>query len=506
MQRASAELRRPSAEFPFHTEPFAHQRAAFDKSANFRYAAYFMEQGTGKTKLAIDRSVYLYRKGVIDAVIVICPKSLIETWEEEIETHCPQVASAKIAAWDPRLRKKDIERMNPVLYATPEHLPFFIINIEALRTQKGSKVAHWFARHKRLHAIMDESSKIKTPSAKQTNAAINFARNCVAKTIMTGTPVSNSPADYYSQLEFLMPAPLGFNNYYSFRARYCILKQERIKVRKPYKGKDGKFRTHRTITAIKGSKNADELKKKLLPFSIFVKKAECLDLPEKIYHKRFCDLSTQGKRLYKDVKTQIVTEIREQEFITVEIQLAKLVRLQQIVGGFLPSDDDPDAKAIPGINPKIELLLETLEQFPGPTIIWARYKAEHKAIRRALETLVKPEQIGEITGQIDKDIREQNRRAFQSGSQTYLICTASCAGYGYTLTAAENEIYYSNTFSLEHRQQSEDRAHRIGQTKNVNYIDLITTATIDNKIVKALKSKQDMADLFTDISDLEEWL
>ena len=496
----------PSADFQFKTVPFAHQRTAFDKSANFKYAAYFMEQGTGKTKLVIDRSVYLYLNKKIDAVLIICPKSLTETWEEELATHCslPITTSAEIAVWNPSLTKKVIKEMEKVLYASAEILPFLIMNIEAVRTPKGEKLAHWFARHKRVHVVMDESSKIKTPSAKQTTAAISLAHACACRSIMTGTPVSNSPADYYSQINFLMPNPLGFGNFYSFRARYCVLENKTITFRKPQRTKGGKFKKTRTIVEIKGPKNAEELKRKLLPFSVFVKKKDCLDLPDKIYHKRHCQLTPDGKRLYSSVKQQILTEIEDGRELTVDIQLTKLLRLQQITGGFLPSDDDIKAKAIPGRNPKLELLLELFEQFPGPTIIWARFKAEHVAIRRLLESITTPDKIGEIVGQVKKDIREQNRRAFQSGAQHYLICTQACAGYGYTLTAAENEIYYSNTFSLEHREQSEDRAHRIGQDKHINIVDMLMPDTVDVKVHKALISKRNVADLLTDVSGLEE--
>jgi len=155
---------------------------------------------------------------------------------------------------------------------------------------------------------------------------------------------------------------------------------------------------------------------------------------------------------------------------------------------------------------KINLLAETIEQFPGATIIWARFRAEHKAIRRVLEAIVPSTEIGEITGEIKKDVREANRKAFQRNDIKYLICTQSCAGYGYTLTAAENEIYFSNTFSLEHRQQSEDRAHRIGQTKHVNIIDLLCPVAakinVDVKVYDALIKKQDMAMELTDVKDL----
>jgi SNF2 family DNA or RNA helicase len=496
------------------TDPYIQQDDAFNFTANLAYCALFMQQGTGKTKVAIDRSVYNFERQKIQGVLVICPKSLMETWVEEIATHCPERVKPIVAVWNPRLQKRVIRELEAVIYNDDAtRMPILIMNIEGIRTPKAMKLAMYWARHKSLHIICDESSKIKTPSAKQTLAAAKLAHACVARTILTGTPVSNSAADYYSQLAFLTPAPLGFSNYYSFRARYCVLENKTVRATKPYRKKDGTWAKTRKIIQITGPQNAEELKKRLLAFCYFVKKDECLDLPPKIYHKRYCDLTKEGIRLYKDVAKRILIDIEQTRELTIEYTLARLLRLQQVAGGFLPDDEADEATPIPGSNPKIDLLLETLEQFPGPTIIWARFKPEHDAIRRMLRAIVPDDQIGEITGRIKKDDREIARRAFQSGNIKYLVCTQSCAGYGYTLTAAESEIYFSNSFSLEHREQSEDRAHRIGLTHTVNYIDLLmrpppgfNAPGVDDKTYTALMSKRDLAAYMTDVDDLRGML
>jgi len=435
------------------TKPYSQQREALDKTANFIYAAYFMEQGTGKTKVVIDRSALLWEAGKIDAHLTLCPNALTDTWIEEIEIHCPERVKPIVAIWDSSLTKKIKAELESVLYAdTKVHLPFLIMNIEAIRTPKGRKIAHWWLKRKRIHLACDESQIIATPSASQTVCAINLARVAKARSIMTGTPTDGIAADYFSQLNFLMVAPLGFSNYYSFRAWCCTLENKKVPIRKPYfDKKKGEWVKRRTIVQITGPKNVTELKKKLLPFSYFCKKADCMDLPNKIPHKRIASLSKEGLRIYKEVLTQIVTEIEEDRFITVEIALAKLIRLQQITGGFLPSDDDPDALPIPGINPKIDLLIETIPQFPGPTLIWSRFKAEHKAIIKAVKTLTAADNIGEITGRVKKPDREDYRRAFQKHEIEYLVMSQSCGGAGYTLTAAENEMFYSNLFS--HRKR-----------------------------------------------------
>ncbi len=495
------------------TEPYSQQREAFDKTKDFKYAAYFMEQGTGKTKVAIDRSVYLWEAGKIDAVLVLCPNSLTDTWTEEIETHCPDRANPVVAVWDSSLTKKVTKLLEAVLYSDcKDELPFLIMNIEAVRTPKGKKLTHWWARHRRIHVICDESQIIATPSASQSVAAINLARQATARSIMTGTPTDGKASDYYSQIDFLTPRPLGFSNFYSFRARYCELEQKQIPlpggrwVADPKTGEKEYTKT-RKIISIVGNQRADELKKKLLEFSYFCKKADCMDLPPKIPHRRTGQLTKDGLRIYKSVATQIITEIEEDRHITAEIALSKLIRLQQITGGFLPSDDDPEAEPIPGGNPKIELLVETTLQFPGPTLFWARFKAEHKAIIEALRTITKPKFIGEITGRVDKADREDNRRAFQKGKLEYLVMSQSCGGAGYTLTKAENEQFYSNTFSHRIRVQAEDRAHRIGLEHPVNLIDLLIPVPqakidVDMKVYDALVKKGINATMLTDVRSL----
>ena len=490
------------------TKPYSQQSAAFNKTKLMAYAAYFMEQGTGKTKVVIDRSVYLWEAGKIDAVLVLCPNSLTDTWTEEIETHCPDRANPVVAVWDSSLTKKVTKLLEAVIYSDcKEELPFLIMNIEASRTQKGAKLAQWWARHKELHIVCDESQIIATPKASQTVAAINLARQCKARSIMTGTPTDGKASDYFSQINFLMPNPLGFSNYYSFRARYCTLETKRVYCKPYFDKKQKKFIKTRKIVEIVGPQNATELKKKLLEFSYFCKKADCMDLPPKIPHKRIGTLTPQGTRIYKSVCTQIITEIEADRFITAEIALSKLIRLQQITGGFLPSDDDENAEPIPGNNPKIDLLVETTLQFPGPTLFWARFKAEHVAIIKALGAIVNPKFIGEITGRVDKKDREDNRRAFQKGKLEYLVMSQSCGGAGYTLTKAENEQFYSNTFSHRIRVQAEDRAHRIGLEHPVNLIDLLipvpsTKIDVDTKVYEALVKKGINADMLTDVSGL----
>ncbi len=493
------------------TKPYAHQSQAFDHTAKLAYAALFMEQGTGKTKVAIDRTVYNFERGKIQCGFIICPKSLIDTWIEEIATHCPDRVNSIIAVWDASLNKATVKQLETVLYNKDDsRLTWLIMNIEGIRTPKANKLAHWFIRRFKVHAICDESSRIKTVSAKQSIAAHGIADHSTAKTILTGTPAVTA-ADYYSQLRFLMRSPLGFTNYYSFRARYCVLEHKMIPLPGGYWqiNEDGQreWSKHRKIISITDAQNVDELKKKLIPFAFFVKKDECLDLPPKIYHQRTTSLTPEGLRLYKDIAKKIVTEIEDDRYITVEIAITKLLRLQQVVGGFLPSDDDEHAIAIPGSNPKIDLLVETIEQFPGPTIIWARFKAEHLAIIRVLKAMTTADKIGEITGRVKPNERENYRRGFQRGTREYLVCTQSCAGYGYTLTAAKNEIYYSNTFSHEHRVQSEDRAHRITLTHEVNIIDMwcpVPSAKIDvdMKLKASLIAKKDMAAMLTDVRSL----
>jgi SNF2 family DNA or RNA helicase len=217
--------------YKFKTKPYKHQLTALEKSWNKETFAYFMEMGTGKTKVLIDNMSMLYDKGKIDGALIVAPKGVVKTWhEQEIPTHLPGHIQSVTVLWQSNINKAQETKLNNLFdLGTDFHI--FIMNVEALSTDKGVKFAEKFLRsHKALMAI-DESTTIKTPTAKRTKNIISLGKAAKYKRIMTGSPVTKNPLDLYTQCEFLDPYLLDFASYYAFRNRYAEMTTMNVRGR-----------------------------------------------------------------------------------------------------------------------------------------------------------------------------------------------------------------------------------------------------------------------------------
>jgi SNF2 family DNA or RNA helicase len=462
--------------YKFKTKPYAHQMTALKKSWNKENFAYFMEMGTGKTKVLIDNLAMLYDKGKVDGALIIAPKGVINTWyEQELPTHLPQHIENVTVLWQPNINKKYEEKLKTI-FEIETALHILIMNVEALSTDKGVKYASKFLNsHKTLMAV-DESTTIKNPSAKRTKNIIGLGKIAKYKRIMTGSPITKNPLDLYSQCEFLDPWLLDFTSYYAFRNRYAEMKT---------------MHAHgRSIQIVDKFKNLSELSETVKTFSDRVLKEDCLDLPDKIYMKRNIKLSPDQFKLYKQMKDQAIAMLNGKVTSTMTV-LTQLMRLHQITCGHFTADDG-STQAI--ANNRIGELMDVLEEIEGKAIIWAHYQYD---IVNIIKNVVKKYGEGSIVdyyGLTPQEDRQPNIKKFQSDPRCrFMVGTPSTGGYGITLTAANTVIYYSNGYDLEKRLQSEDRAHRIGQRKPVTYVDLICDDTVDEKIVKALRKKINIA-------------
>ena len=463
-------------DYKFKMKPYAHQMTALEKSWNRETFAYFMEMGTGKTKVLIDNLAMLYDKGKVNAALIVAPKGVIGTWyNNEIPAHLPNHVEKKVVLWQAFITKKQKEELDE-LFKAGEDLRILIMNVEALSTEKGYHYAFKFLNaHKPLMAI-DESTTIKNPNAKRTKNIIKLSNVAKYKRIMTGSPVTKNPLDLYSQCEFLDPWLLDFTSYYAFRNRYAEMKT---------------MHAHgRSIQVVDKFKNLGELSDTLKNFSYRVLKEDCLDLPDKIYMKRNIKLTPDQFKIYKQMKDQAIATLNGKVTSTVTV-LTQLMRLHQITCGHFTADDG-STHAIS--NNRLEELMNVLEETEGKAIIWAHYQYD---ITNIIKNVVKKYGEGSIVdyyGLTPQEERQPNIKKFQDDPRCrFMVGTPSTGGYGITLTAANTVIYYSNGYDLEKRLQSEDRAHRIGQQKSVTYVDLICDDTVDEKIVKALRKKINIA-------------
>ena len=474
--------------YKFKTKPYAHQLTALEKSWNKENFAYFMEMGTGKTKVLIDNLAMLYDKGKVDGALIIAPKGVVKTWyEQELPTHLPNHIENVTVLWQSNITKAQQEKLE-TLFEIETAFHVLIMNVEALSTDKGVKFATKFLNSHKVMMAIDESTTIKTPTAQRTKNIIRLGDLAKYKRIMTGSPITKNPLDLYTQCYFLDPYLLDHASYYSFRNRYAIMKTMHVRGR--------------SIQVVHKFQNLSELSDKVKDFSYRVLKEDCLDLPPKNFIKRHIQLTPAQKKVYEQMKKAAMAVLNGKVSTTMTV-LTQLMRLHQITCGHFTADDGSEQKVESNRMPE---LMSILEDMDGKAIIWANYQKDIKGIIEEITKKYGPRSVVDYYGLTAQEDRQDNIRKFQNNPECrFLVGTPQTGGYGITLTQANTVIYYSNGYDLEKRLQSEDRAHRIGQKKTVTYIDLICEDTVDEKIVKALRDKINIASEVMG-EELKDWI
>ena len=475
--------------YPFKNKPYTHQAAYLERFWDERVAALFAEMGTGKSYMLINNIAMLYDKGKINAALIVAPKGVYRNWVNiELPKHMPDHVEHRVALWAASPRKAEQQALDR-LFEVSEDLKVLVMNIEAFSTQKGTSFATRFLlSHDTLMAI-DESTTIKSHTSARSKNTEKVGIGARYRRIMTGSPVTKSPMDLYQQCAFLSDDCLETHSFYAFQARYAVVIERQL--------------ASHSFKQVVGYRHLDELKGKLDKFAFRVKKEECLDLPDKVYLRREVELTDEQVKAYNQMKALALANIDGGLVSTVNA-LTQLMRLHQITCGHVKLDDGTVVN-LP--NKRIDELLAALEETDGKVIIWATYRHDIEDIKFHLQTAYGMSSVAAYYGETSSDERERIVNDFQDPNSElrFFVGNPSTGGYGLTLTAANTVIYYSNSFDLEKRLQSEDRAHRIGQTKNVTYVDLIAPNTVDEKIVKALRDKIDIATQVLG-EDLKEWL
>jgi len=475
--------------YKFKTKPYEHQLKALEMSWNKEVFAYFMEMGTGKSKVLLDNIAMLYDKGKIDSVLIVAPKGVYKNWyDSEIPTHLVDHIEKNVVLWKSLITKEQKLKYDSLFKPDFGILNIFIMNVEALSTKKGFEAARQFLNVKRTLFAVDESTTIKNPQAKRTKNILHLSKMSKYRRILTGSPVTKSPLDLYTQCFFLDSYLLDHASYYSFRTRYAVMRTANF--------------NGRSVNIVVGYHNLEELAEKLKPFSYRVLKDECLDLPPKTYMKRIIQLTPEQKRVYGQMKSMALAELKGKMITTVNV-ITQLMRLQQITCGHFKADDGSTQEIK---NNRITELMDLLEEVEGKAIIWAHWRHDIATIVREIEKEY-PGSVMTYYGDTTTDDRQKAIKEIQNPESKvrFLVGTPQTAGYGITLTGASTMIYYSNGYDLEKRQQSEARIDRIGQEKPMTYIDILAEDTIDEKIVKSLREKVNIA---TEImgEELKAWI
>ena len=406
--------------------------------------------------------------------LILCPLIVVNNWAEEFEMHstCGDKVQCLTGSATNRIKQLCLPDKN-----------IFITNYEAANMRVlWSKInnMHFEA------IVLDESHRVKNPLAKRTKKILEFAASQVClqyRYILSGTPVLNSALDLWSQYNVLDPDILG-ENYYAFRARYF----RDVNAAMPKKVYFPNWKP------ISGSEKA--LNEKLYSCATRVRKKDVLDLPPITYQKINVIMGAEQTKIYNSLRDDLIAFLKDKT-CAVDLAITKVLRLQQLVSGIF-TDDKKQVTNIEHTRNKV--LLEVLDDIPSDAqkIIWAVFTPSYTQIKEVCEKLSLPYVY--LTGKQTYQSKINNVKSFNEGKTNSIIANPAAGGLGINLIGAPSEhpiymIYYSRTFSLEQDLQSESRAHRGGQEKNVTRIDLVTRDTVDEQILQALKNKWNTAEL-----------
>lgn len=489
--------------YPYKFAPFNHQKTALLRGCGKRWFGYLMEMGTGKTKVTIDETCIQFDHGHVTGLLVCAPKGVYRNWLKELKDHKPYHIKLVIGLWKGRLGANDSRFFAALNTPEPGVLKVLLINVEAfqLRKAQGVRVAEEFLRGhgKKSKMVVDESTTIASTRSTRTKIVTKLGGLATFRRILTGSP-GDDPRKIFPQAQFLQDRSLGFSSPIAFRNRYCLMKETPLRP-----GPNGEARSFQLLL---GFRRLDELQENLKTFTYRVTKRECLDLPEKIYAlPREVPLTEEQDRLYREMRDKAVAYLDEHKktegYVSAPIALTQALRLHQIVCGMLKTDDGVEHD-VP--NNRINALMDVLAETGEKVIIWANYRRNIEVIHEQIVAEYGAESVVQYYGATSSDDRTTAVERFQNDPKCrFFVGNPSTGGYGITLTAASVVVYFSNSYRLEHRIQSEDRAHRIGQHNPVLYVDLVSPGTVDTRIVHALAKKLDVAAQLTG-DELQQWL
>ncbi len=426
--------------------------------------AFLMDMGTGKTITTIAVAGALSGKHKIKNMLVVAPKSIVSVWQQEFE---------KFAAFPYQLVVLDgtgSKKADTIRYMIGNGLQVIVVNYESCWRLEDELV-----RWKPDMIVCDESSKIKNPQAKCSKALHRLGKLSDYNLILTGTPITNSPLDFFSQYKFLDENIFGAS-FYAFRSKYAIL---------------GGFQNHQII----GYKNLQELVEKAHGIAYRIKIDEAVELPEFVEETRPVVLEKKAQQIYDSIDKDSFAELMSGE-VTARNVLTRLLRLSQCTGGFIRDDTNGIVQEIS--RAKLEALEDIIDgciDAGKKVVVFARFVPEIDSIAKML----KKKNIGYALIKGDVTDRAEQVEAFQNDDDTRVfIGQLQTTGMGLTLTAGSVAVYYSLDFSYANYEQSRARIRRIGQTKRGVYIHLVCKNTIDEKVMAALRQKADVSKLLVD--------
>lgn len=467
----------PVAPMPIKVRPYAHQVAAYNAAlSEFQRGghgfAFLHEQGCGKSLTAIATAGYLAQQGKVKKLLIVAPLAVLPVWAREWADY--SILAYDVAVLQGTMQKR-VDALN-ALEARGAALRIAAINYDAL-----PRIAEALEAWDPDMIICDESQRLKNPQAKQSKIMHKLGQRAAYRIILTGTPVGNTPLDFWSQYRFMAPS-IFERSFYAFRNRYAVM------------GGYGGYEILRY-------KNLDELTAKAHSVAHRVTKAQALDLPERTDQTLYCDLEPEARRIYRQLLRDKIAELDAEERVSAPRIVTQMMRLSQLTGGYL-QPDDPGAPLRHVSTAKRQLLRETLADLLAAgekVVIFARFRAEIADILAVAAELAGKDGVRSIWGDVPTSEYGKAVSDFQSMPEVRVfVAQIQTAGAGITLHAAHTAIFYSMDYSYLNYDQAKARIHRIGQHHPCTYIHLIARDTIDEAVIDALKRKRSIADDIVD--------
>jgi hypothetical protein len=474
---------------------YQHQITAVNLLADNDVYALIMEQGTGKSRPIIDDWLARMAAGTAQDLVIIAPKGCYMNWigteDEPGELTLwipPEILSTiNIGYWrSSATTTQGLAQVN-LLYAKSPR--FLAMNIEALnREGRAREYLLRFIEGHKVIGVIDESTTICHEEAARTKFILDtLSERFIARRILTGLVAPESPMDLYTQYRYLDWHIIGQKSFWGFKNRYAILQQIDFRPAAQRVVDEVHRKHYRKPSIVVNYRNLDELNQKIMTKSYRVLKKDVLDLPPKIYQFWDVELTPEQERVYNMMKEIATAQLNSGEFTTASQKLDQLGKLQHILCGHVRTEGG-ELENIP--ENRTEAVVEILRQTSDKAIIWCPWPQALRKIRDRLQREFGPESTASFWGETSLDERLEARARIQRDDTCrFIVSNQSVGKFGNTWTACNVVIYFANSFDNEDRQQSEDRAHRIGQTKSVTYIDLRARGTIDEKLIKILRKK-----------------
>jgi SNF2 family DNA or RNA helicase len=466
-----------------------HQTVGLEKLSPLAAGAYLMDFGTGKSFTSITNIGELESGQEIDGAFILSPKGDYDDWtlSNPETSHWAICANPsllhrlRLVQWQGGHRKSEKEALRALLNPYPGEFPVLVMNTEALSSSKRAEdIATEFLKSRRCMIVNNESTTCKSPSAARAKAAVRLAALAPYRRILTGFPTPKSSLDLFMQFAFLDKRILGHRSFFTFRQRYAVLKKV--------------YLANRSVDVVEGFQNTEELWGLIDPVSFRVRADDCLDLPERTYHRQVVEMTDEQRRIYADMRDQCLSQVGG-AWTSATVAVAQITKLHQIACGFVTTEDGTEVE-IP--NRRVDALIDKIDEIGEPKIvIWATYHHCLRQIVSRLEREYGPRSFVQYHGGIGDSDRAVARDRFSKDPDCrFFVGTQATGGRGLNdLIVARSTIYYANNYNLELRLNSEARTRRKGSERHssVTYTDLITEGTVEEKIVQSLRRNIDVA-------------